>query len=79
MDFPYYLAHLTRSSRSSTALVTAALLIAVLSTRAPTSRRTTHMDTFDRLVEAGIADPDLDGPPTYPVRIYRVKVGTQHG
>jgi peptidyl-prolyl cis-trans isomerase B (cyclophilin B) len=37
------------------------------------------MDTFDRLVAAGIADPDLDGPPTYPVRIYRVKVGTQHG
>jgi peptidyl-prolyl cis-trans isomerase B (cyclophilin B) len=37
------------------------------------------MDTFDRIVAAGIADPDLDGPPTYPVRIYRVKVGTQHG
>lgn len=37
------------------------------------------MDTFDRIVAAGIADPDLDGPPMYPVRIYRVKVGAQHG
>jgi peptidyl-prolyl cis-trans isomerase B (cyclophilin B) len=36
------------------------------------------MDTFDRIVAAGI-DPDLDGPPTYPVRIYQVKVGAQHG
>jgi peptidyl-prolyl cis-trans isomerase B (cyclophilin B) len=37
------------------------------------------MDTFDRIVAAGIADPDLDGPPTSPVRIYQVKVGAQHG
>ena len=26
------------------------------------------MDTFDRIVAAGIADPDLDGPPRFPVR-----------
>lgn len=30
------------------------------------------MSTFDRIVAAGIADPDLDGPPTHPVRIYKV-------
>ena len=33
------------------------------------------MDTFDRIVAAGIADPDQDGPPTHPVRILRVKLG----
>jgi peptidyl-prolyl cis-trans isomerase B (cyclophilin B) len=30
------------------------------------------MSTFDRIVKAGIADPDLDGPPTHPVRILKV-------
>lgn len=30
------------------------------------------MSTFDRIVAAGIADPDLDGPPTHPVRILKV-------
>ncbi|ADB34413.1 peptidyl-prolyl cis-trans isomerase cyclophilin type [Kribbella flavida DSM 17836] len=30
------------------------------------------MSTFDRIVAAGIADPDLDGPPTSPVRILKV-------
>jgi peptidyl-prolyl cis-trans isomerase B (cyclophilin B) len=32
------------------------------------------MSTFDRIVAAGIADPDLDGPPTHPVRIHKVRV-----
>ncbi|MEV6416581.1 MULTISPECIES: peptidylprolyl isomerase [Kribbella] len=30
------------------------------------------MSTFDRMVKAGIADPDQDGPPTYPIRILKV-------
>ncbi|HEY0473110.1 MAG TPA: peptidylprolyl isomerase [Kribbella sp.] len=30
------------------------------------------MSTFDRIVAAGIADPDQDGPPTHPVRIFKV-------
>jgi peptidyl-prolyl cis-trans isomerase B (cyclophilin B) len=30
------------------------------------------MDTFDRMVAAGIADPDQDGPPVHPIRIYKV-------
>ncbi|MGC4939128.1 peptidylprolyl isomerase [Kribbella sp. DT2] len=30
------------------------------------------MSTFDRIVAAGIADPDQDGPPTRPVRILKV-------
>ncbi|TWD74715.1 peptidyl-prolyl cis-trans isomerase B (cyclophilin B) [Kribbella amoyensis] len=34
------------------------------------------MSTFDRIVAAGIADPDQDGPPTHPVRI--LKVTTLH-
>lgn len=37
------------------------------------------MSTFDRIVAAGIADPDQDGPPTHPVRIHKVIVGPQHG
>ncbi|HWL84460.1 MAG TPA: peptidylprolyl isomerase [Polyangiaceae bacterium] len=32
------------------------------------------MDTLDRIVAAGIQDPDLDGPPKFPVRIYFVTV-----
>lgn len=37
--------------------------------------RVTHgMDTLDRIVAAGIADPDLDGPPKFPVRIHRIRV-----
>jgi len=35
------------------------------------------MRTFDRIVAAGIADPDLDGPPKFPVRILKVWVGHQ--
>ena len=30
------------------------------------------MSTFDRIVAAGIADPDLDGPPARPVHIHKV-------
>jgi len=30
------------------------------------------MSTFDRMVAAGIADPDQDGPPVKPIRIYKV-------
>jgi peptidyl-prolyl cis-trans isomerase B (cyclophilin B) len=30
------------------------------------------MSTFDRMVAAGIADPDQDGPPVRPIRIYQV-------
>ena len=30
------------------------------------------MSTFDRIVAAGIADPDQDGPPTHPFRIITV-------
>ncbi|MEU4394960.1 peptidylprolyl isomerase [Kribbella sp. NPDC023855] len=30
------------------------------------------MATFDRMVKAGIADPDLDGPPVRPIRILKV-------
>jgi peptidyl-prolyl cis-trans isomerase B (cyclophilin B) len=30
------------------------------------------MSTFDRMVKAGIADPDQDGPPAKPIRIYKV-------
>jgi peptidyl-prolyl cis-trans isomerase B (cyclophilin B) len=30
------------------------------------------MSTLDRIVAAGIADPDQDGPPTHPVRIFKV-------
>ena len=30
------------------------------------------MSTFDRIVAAGIADPDGDGPPAHPVRILKV-------
>lgn len=37
------------------------------------------MDTFDRIVAAGIADPDLDGPPSHPVVIQQVRVCAQHG
>jgi peptidyl-prolyl cis-trans isomerase B (cyclophilin B) len=32
------------------------------------------MSTFDRIVAAGIADPDQDGPPRFPVRIHLVRV-----
>jgi peptidyl-prolyl cis-trans isomerase B (cyclophilin B) len=32
------------------------------------------MDTFDRIVAAGIADPDGDGPPKHPVRIFLARV-----
>ncbi|WP_394824862.1 peptidylprolyl isomerase [Pendulispora albinea] len=35
------------------------------------------METFDRIVAAGIQDPDLDGLPKYPVRIYFVHVLAQ--
>lgn len=30
------------------------------------------MSTFDRMVAAGIADPDQDGPPAKPIHIYKV-------
>lgn len=30
------------------------------------------MATFDRMVKAGIADPDQDGPPVHPIRILKV-------
>jgi peptidyl-prolyl cis-trans isomerase B (cyclophilin B) len=30
------------------------------------------MSTFDRMVAAGIADPDHDGPPVKPIRIFKV-------
>jgi peptidyl-prolyl cis-trans isomerase B (cyclophilin B) len=30
------------------------------------------MPTFDRMVKAGIADPDQDGPPVRPIRIFKV-------
>ncbi|MFC9690428.1 peptidylprolyl isomerase [Kribbella sp. NPDC056951] len=30
------------------------------------------MPTFDRMVKAGIADPDQDGPPVRPIRIHKV-------
>jgi peptidyl-prolyl cis-trans isomerase B (cyclophilin B) len=30
------------------------------------------MSTFDRMVKAGIADPDQDGPPVRPIRILKV-------
>lgn len=30
------------------------------------------MSTFDRMVKAGIADPDQDGPPNRPIRILKV-------
>ncbi|WP_018155675.1 peptidylprolyl isomerase [Demetria terragena] len=34
-------------------------------------------DALDAIVAAGIADPDLDGPPAQPVWIYDVKAGRQ--
>jgi peptidyl-prolyl cis-trans isomerase B (cyclophilin B) len=37
------------------------------------------MSTLDRIVAAGIADPDQDGPPRHPVWIYRVLVLGAHG
>ena len=30
------------------------------------------MATFDRMVKAGIADPDQDGPPVHPIRLLKV-------
>lgn len=36
-------------------------------------RVTRGMDAFDRMVEAGIADPDQDGPPRFPILIHQVK------
>jgi peptidyl-prolyl cis-trans isomerase B (cyclophilin B) len=30
------------------------------------------MSTFDRMVKAGIADPDQDGPPVHPIRLLKV-------
>ncbi|MFC5266955.1 peptidylprolyl isomerase [Kribbella qitaiheensis] len=30
------------------------------------------MSTFDRMVAAGIADPDQDGPPVHPIRLLKV-------